>query len=229
MMPMGAIHPVGLGQLAGGPREITHLARVDHHDRQAGGGELGGETGLQATRGLEADQRRAELDQAPEQGRRSTVVVGDSPAFAGRADAGVEPALGNVDADEGGGGGGLAHGPVLADAGSARAGPGDRSGLGEGLRGARLTRGLGLPGEERSPAGQRRQLSPTPPTTPDTREGGLLTTTRPLPPQAAFLLRPPARGRGSGAAGVGSGTGAAAAAGFRPSPICLAIAERRAA
>ena len=52
----------------------------------------------------------------------------------------------------------------------------------------------------------------------------------PLPPQAAFFLRPPTRRRGSGAAGAGSGAGGGvAAAGFRPNPICLAISERRAA
>jgi hypothetical protein len=63
------IDTVGLGQPAGGAGEVAHLARVDHRDRQPGGGELGGEAGLQAARGLEHDQRRAKPDQVLDQGR----------------------------------------------------------------------------------------------------------------------------------------------------------------
>ena len=97
------VEAVGLGQLAGGTGEVPHLARVDDRHRQTGRGEFGGDTGLQTTRGLQADQRRAEPGQALDQGRKGAVVVGNDPVLAGGADEDVEPVLGDVDADEGAG------------------------------------------------------------------------------------------------------------------------------
>jgi hypothetical protein len=108
------VEAIGLGQPPHGAREGADLARVDHRDRQAGRGQGRREADLQPAGGLEHDQRWRERDQTGDQRRHALVVVVDGEALAGGAQVDVEPALGDVDADEGGS---LVHDPGSLDAG----------------------------------------------------------------------------------------------------------------
>jgi hypothetical protein len=111
------VQAVGLGQLAGGAGEGPHLARVDHRDRQAGGGQGRRKPDLHPAGGLEHDERRLEGDQTLDQRRHAPVVMVDGGALTRRTEVDVEPMLGNIDADEGRGSG-FVHDPVSLDAGS---------------------------------------------------------------------------------------------------------------
>src|SRR5215213_416743 len=81
------VHPIGLGEPAGGPSEFVRLAEVDHRDRYLGGGQSGGDGTLQTTSGLEDHQRRgrrASLEPAYER-VDAGLVVGDLEETTGGA------------------------------------------------------------------------------------------------------------------------------------------------
>ena len=94
--------------------EGTDLARVDDRDRQTGCGQGRGEADLHAARGFEHDERRCKGNQALDQRHYALLVIVEGEALAGGVQVDVEPALGNVDADEGGW---LVHDPFSLNAG----------------------------------------------------------------------------------------------------------------
>jgi hypothetical protein len=114
MMPMGAIHPIGLGQPACGAGEGAHLARVDHRHWQAGRGQGRGEADLHAASSFKHDEHGLEGAQALDQRRHLLLAVVNGEALAGRTEVEVEPMLGDVDADKDRC---LVHDPVSLDAG----------------------------------------------------------------------------------------------------------------
>ena len=121
------VHPVGLGQPAGGPGEVPHLAGVDHYYRQAARGQEGSYRRLQAPRGLQQHQGWGEAPEPPEQLLQPLLAVGQAEAPALGTDGHRQPLLADVDAHEGL----LAHGASLAYAlpcGCGLKGPGNRSG-----------------------------------------------------------------------------------------------------
>jgi hypothetical protein len=109
------VQAVGLGQPPRGAGEGAHLARVDHRDRQPGRGQGGGEAGLHPAGGLEHDERWLKRGRALDQRRHLLLAMVDREALAGRAQVHIEPALGDVDADQRGSS--LVHDPVSLDAG----------------------------------------------------------------------------------------------------------------
>jgi hypothetical protein len=127
------VQAVGLGQPAHGAGEGTDLARVDHRDRQACCRQGRGEADLQAAGGLEHDERRGKRDQTLDQRRYLPLIMVDREALPGGAQVDIEPALGDVDADEHGSS--LVHDPASLDAGLLIS-PGDRSGRGDTAGGA---------------------------------------------------------------------------------------------
>jgi hypothetical protein len=92
------VERVGLGQLSGGPGEIAHLARIDHHHRQAGRAQLRHQRGLQAARGLDYHPRERGLAQAREQRRDAALVIGDLEQLARRAQRHIHTRLAHIDA-----------------------------------------------------------------------------------------------------------------------------------
>ena len=83
------IDGIGLGQLAGGLGEVPDLARVDHYDWEARGGQSPGEGCLQTSRSLQDDQGRVQTHQAVYQVMDAIVCIGDLPVLATRANGNV--------------------------------------------------------------------------------------------------------------------------------------------
>ncbi len=105
------IDGVGLGEPADRAGEFAHLTWVDDGDRQAGLGQRRGDDALIAAARLHGDELRPQRLQAARQvGQAVGVGRADEPG-AVRANMHVDPALGDVDADETVGGGRLIHHP----------------------------------------------------------------------------------------------------------------------
>jgi hypothetical protein len=94
------VQAIGLGEPPGGAGEVADLARVDDHQRQAGGAERRGDGRLKAPGGLKHDQPRGKRGEAVGQRREAGGVAVESKRLPSRAHVHVEPALGDVDADE---------------------------------------------------------------------------------------------------------------------------------
>ena len=94
------VQPIGLGQPAGGAGEVADLARVDDHQRQAGGAECRGDGRLEAARGFEQDELRRQPRQALGQSREPVGLPADGEGLARRTQMHIEPILGDIDADE---------------------------------------------------------------------------------------------------------------------------------
>jgi hypothetical protein len=97
------IDRIGLGELAGGAREVPDLARIRDDDGQAGGGEGCDHLVLEATGRFQHHQRGglgAERRHQRGHGRR---LVGHRPALARRSDREIQRGFRDIDADEHGG------------------------------------------------------------------------------------------------------------------------------
>ena len=79
------VEAIGLGELARGFGKVPHLARIDHHDGEAGGGEGGDTDQLIAAGGLEHDELGPQRSQALDQLADAGLIVGDGPALARRS------------------------------------------------------------------------------------------------------------------------------------------------
>jgi hypothetical protein len=95
------IQRIGLGQPAGGAGEGADLARIDHRQRQPGRGQGTGDHRFVAAGGLQHDQARPTAAQLGQQALQpGRVAAGRDPLALG-AQMHLEPALGDIDADEG--------------------------------------------------------------------------------------------------------------------------------
>ena len=74
------IDPIGFGELAGGPGEVTDLARVGHDQREPGRREGGDGGALVSASGLHHDERRGVPAQALEQCLDASLIIGHGPA-----------------------------------------------------------------------------------------------------------------------------------------------------
>jgi hypothetical protein len=77
------------------------LARVDHGQRQPGGGEGGGDRDLEAAGGLQHDERRGELGEAGREALQARAIARHGEGLVRRQDVDVEAVLRDIDADEG--------------------------------------------------------------------------------------------------------------------------------
>jgi len=94
------VQAIGLGELAGGTREVADLPRIDHRERQMGGGEGAGRHGLIAARRLHDDQDRSQGAQALAKTLQTFTVTRDGEGLPTRPDADVQPILRHIDSNE---------------------------------------------------------------------------------------------------------------------------------
>ena len=91
------IDAVGLGQFAGGAREIADLAGIDHRQRQASGGDRARDDGLVAAGGFHDDQPRSERPQPFDELRQTFTVARDGEGLATRPQMNIQPILRDID------------------------------------------------------------------------------------------------------------------------------------
>ena len=75
------VDPIGLGELAGGPGKVAHLARGGDHHRQLGRRERGHRRALVAAGSLENDERRRVAAHALAERVDARYIIGDRPVL----------------------------------------------------------------------------------------------------------------------------------------------------
>ena len=88
-----SIQSVGLGQRPGGPGKVSHLAGIDHHNRQRRRCQGSHQGQFQATRGFQQHHGGTQVPHLGDQLPDACIVIGDLPSVAGGTDGNIHHLL----------------------------------------------------------------------------------------------------------------------------------------
>ena len=150
------IQPIGLGEPSHRAGKIADLTRVDHHDRQSGASERGGNHLFEPTGRFQHDQARRDRTQPVRQFIEPNRVARNPEGLVGGMNMHVNMRLGDINADKNALRRDRLHGdPSLQMRDRSASQATVRVHRQSSGRGPSLNRGLGVPGDSRGPVHTR--------------------------------------------------------------------------